>query len=427
MPGFLSPVDIANRGLQHCGVELISLTDGFNEQSDRAEQTSFVYDKLRKAELRRNFWQFAMKRAILRPIDTTTRLLAPTLWASSTQYTMGDLAIDAMGSIWISQSPINLNREPGNDTAWELYFGPMAIPRWDSALSYGAGEVVYKTPGDGTYKVYMSLINANTDNPATASAYDATVEYTKDAIVTYLTVAYQSLIDFNLAQTPTSSAAAWAISTTYTTGNAVTGSDGYKYTSVGAGNVGNDPVADGGVNWTNTAVLTPWTTVVTRGSASTNWVVLGAVLQPLAIMYPPGAGPLSQQGTRNLFRVPANHLRQAPQAPKAGVGNFLGAPTGLPFNDWELSGPYIVTSNSSPFAYRFVADMTNVRDFDDMFCEGLGARIGYEVCPKLTQSVSKRSDIAQAYKTFMGEARIVSGIDGGATESPEDELLTVRQ
>lgn len=429
MPGFLTPVDIANRGLQHCGVELIGLTDGFNEQSDRAEQTSFCYDKLRKAELRRNFWQFAMKRTILRPIDTTARLLSPALWSSTTQYTLGDLVIDAMGSVWASGMPENLNHEPGNDAAWEMYFGPMAVPRWDTTglTSYYAGEVVYTTPGDGTYAVYMSNINANADNPATVTAWSATTEYTEDATVTYAAVRYQSLIDFNLNQIPTSSAAAWLIGTTYTIGQAVTGTDGYRYTSVGNGNVGNDPVGDAGVHWTNTGTLTPWTTTITRGTTSTNWVLLGAMLKSMAILYPVGAGPLSQAGTRNLYRFPANHLRKAPQAPKAGVGSFLGAPTGLPFDDWELSGNYIVTNDSQPFAYRFVADITNVRDMDDMFCEGLGARVGYEVCPKLTQSVSKRTDIAAAYKTFMGEARIVSGIDGGATEMPEDDLLTVRQ
>jgi hypothetical protein len=33
-----------------------------------------------------------------------------------------------------------------------------------------AGELVYTTPGDGTYRVYLSLQNGNADNPATATA-----------------------------------------------------------------------------------------------------------------------------------------------------------------------------------------------------------------------------------------------------------------
>lgn len=428
MPAYSTPVDIGNRGLQHCGVELMSLTDGFNEQSDRAEQVSFVYDKLRRAELRRNYWAFAIRYVILRPIDTTFRLLSATLWMSATQYTLGSLVSDALGNTWLSRAPVNINRMPGSDSAWELYFGPVAIPRWDTTglTAYYAGEVVYTTPLNGTYSIYMSLINANSDAPNTATAWDPTVEYTVDSIVAYSAVAYQSLIDFNLNQTPSSSAALWSALTTYATGNAVTGSDGYRYTSVGSGNINHDPTQDGGVHWTNTGILTPWTTVITRGSTSTNWVLLSAILKPLAITYPVGAGPLSQAGTRNIYHFPANHLRKAPQAPKAGVNAFLGAPAGLPADDWELSGHYIITNNTTPFAYRFIGDMVNVRDFDDMFCEGLGARVGYEVCPKLTQSVSKRNDIASAYKTFMGEARIVTGIDQGATETPEDELLTVR-
>ena len=64
----------------------------------------------------------------------------------------------------------------------------------------------------------------------------------------------------NLNQTPTSSPAAWLIGTTYSIGQAVAGSDGIKYTSVGSGNIGNNPVGDSGANWTNTGILVAWTT-----------------------------------------------------------------------------------------------------------------------------------------------------------------------
>jgi hypothetical protein len=53
---------------------------------------------------------------------------------------------------------------------------------------------------------------------------------------------------------------------------------------------------------------------------------------------------------------------------------------------------------------------------DPMFCEGLGARIGLEICEPLTQSDSKLSTISQIYKTFMGEARAINGIEQGPVE-----------
>jgi hypothetical protein len=54
---------------------------------------------------------------------------------------------------------------------------------------------------------------------------------------------------------------------------------------------------------------------------------------------------------------------------------------------------------------RFAADIQDVTLMDPMFCEGLGARIGLEICEPLTQSDSKLSTISQIYKTFMSEAR----------------------
>jgi hypothetical protein len=54
---------------------------GFSENSQRASETSFAYGKVKRAELGRNIWTFATRRAVLRSIDVNTLLLAPTLWA----------------------------------------------------------------------------------------------------------------------------------------------------------------------------------------------------------------------------------------------------------------------------------------------------------------------------------------------------------
>jgi hypothetical protein len=63
---------------------------------------------------------------------------------------------------------------------------------------------------------------------------------------------------------------------------------------------------------------------------------------------------------------------------------------------------------------------------DDMFCEGLGARIGLAVCEPLTQSTAKTNTIAQEYQKFMSEARAVNGIETGAVEPPLDDYIACR-
>jgi hypothetical protein len=71
--------------------------------------------------------------------------------------------------------------------------------------------------------------------------------------VTYLSVAYMSLINLNKNNVPSSSPAPWSITTTYALGNIVAGSDGYPTHRSANGNVAKDPSTDNGTNWANGA------------------------------------------------------------------------------------------------------------------------------------------------------------------------------
>lgn len=424
--GFRTPVDIANRALQHCGARRLSATQGFTEDSVNASECAFAYDLLRRAELRRNVWRHAIRVAVLRPIDVTTRQVAPVLWSSLTTYFVGSIVSDASGAMWISTASDNLNNTPGNSYAWESYFGSMSVDAYDSTTTYYAGDLVYVASGAGVNTVYMSREDNNADNPATVTAWSATSTYRKNAIVTYLGTPRQSLIDLNLNQTPTASPAAWASGTTYATGNTVCGSDGYIYTSLNNANLGNDPVTDLGVHWSTAGLFCPWTITLTRTSSSDKWLAIGAALAEFGDTYPLGSGPSSNSETRNVYRLPGNYLRQAPQDPKAGSVSYLGAPSGRAYDDWNFQGDFIVTRDADPILFRFVADVTDVTQFDDMFCEGLAARIGFEICERVTQSNAKTQTIAGMYAKFMTEARTVNAIETGATEPPEDDYITCR-
>jgi hypothetical protein len=73
---FRTSIDIANRACQHLGQTRIG-SAGFNEVSKQAREIGAAYDVLRRAELERNPWRFAIRLAVLRAIDTDTMLLAP--------------------------------------------------------------------------------------------------------------------------------------------------------------------------------------------------------------------------------------------------------------------------------------------------------------------------------------------------------------
>jgi hypothetical protein len=433
MPAFRTPVDIGQRSLQHCGAQRMDPVLGFKDTSNRgASEISSCYDQLRQAELRRNSWVFSIKEAMLRAVDTNTMLLAPALWSPLTTYFKGSIVADQSGNIWQSNIPNNLNNDPLLTTYWAPYFGPMAVALFDATEAYYAGEVVYITAGTGTALVYLSLQNGNADVPGTATAYDPTVTYFKNQVVTFASVAYMSLIDLNLNNEPDLAPALWASGTTYGAGARAGGSDGIIYSSVGSGNIGHDPTLDGGANWTNTGVLNPWTTVFVGGTGSAKWLLIGGTGSPsgvaltkLDIQYPLGSGPATQISTRNAFRMPAGHLRTGYQNPK-GTTTWLGGPSGNTYRDWDFESGYLVSQEVGPIRLRFGADVTDVSLMDALFCECLAAQIALAVCETVTQSTAKISTIAQVLKKKETEAETVNAIEKGYEDDPDDVYVTVR-
>lgn len=550
MAEFLSPVDIANRALQHCGSNPIDPTLGFSENSQRAAECAFAYGKLRRAELQRNLWTFATRRTPIRKVDSNTMLLKPALYVASTTYFAGSIVQDQSGTLWSSRIRNNLGNDPQNSpSAWEPYFGPLGVSLYDSSQAYFCEEIVYTSAGDGTYNVYRSLINGNAIHPALPNQWSETTVYFKNQVVQvfpawaigttysqgqtvtgpdgnvysslinanlanspptsggwalkpvltlqsqmvplsganlvqppqsspiqewqptqsysignfvlfngleYLSIGasntgneppaatfwvavaggslYMSLIDLNTRNNPsTTTIAAWSSATTYSIGQQVTGSDGVIYTSVTNGNTNNDPTTDGGTNWTNTGILSPWTTVFTQGGGNSLWVQIGGSsfstgvgLDAMSIMWPVSGGPHSDNLNRNFYRLPAGYLRRAPQMPSAGKTSFLGFPSNLPAADWEYNGDYLVTWESRPILFRFVADVQDVTSFTDLFCEGLACRIALEIIERLTQSTNKFEMIAKTYTKFMTEARTVGGIEAGTVSPPLDDFITTR-
>jgi len=406
---------------------------GFNDTTVRgASEAGFVYDKAREAMLQENVWSCAVRRAVLRAVDANTMLLSPALWTSGTTYFVGSVVADQSGNLWISNIPNNLANDPLLSNFWEPYFGPMTVSLYASTISYFAGELVYTTSGDGKNRCYLSLQNANGDNPGTATTWSATATYFKNQVVILSAISYMSLIDLNTNNTPSSAPNLFNIATTYAIGNQVGASDGVIYTSLANGNVGNDPTLDGGVHWSSAGVLNPWTMVFVGGVGSDKWLEIGGTefpsgvaLTTLVLVYPIGAGPSTQMASRNAYRLPANYLREAPQNPK-GTTPWLGGPTGNTYTDWNYENGFLVSAEVGPISYRFVANLTDVRRMTPMFCEALAARIGRDICDTITQDKGQWQIMDKTYKDLIGIAKIRNGIEQGYDDPPDDDWVSVR-
>lgn len=374
MAEYLNPVDIANRALQHCGQPRIDLTQGFNENSKRAKECAFAYGKQRRFELRRNVWRFSTRWAVLRPVTDTSRDLAPALWSSSTTYAYGAVVSDAQGVLWQSMRHGNANNEPGKVYYWELYCGPLSIPAWVSGESYLAGDVIYKPGTDGTYLVFQSLVEGNEDDPEEPNDYDATRMYRPGDLVLYSGTVYQSVTDFNQGNTPDV-----------------------------------NPLL--------------WTTANKRGTGSEKWVQLNVELIDRPVVLPT---PRDTSRARYQFRLPGNYLRSVIPNPKLGMHTPYGGPGYRLANDFLFEGNYFSSSLAQPQVFRFVADIQNVQEFDDMFCEGLAAKLALAIAPSVTQDDVDTGRIAAEYTKWMTEARIVNAIEIGVTMPAEDEYISVR-
>lgn len=387
MSAFLLPIDIDNRALQHCGQKrLVTLAD----QSKNASEVIACYDKLREAELRRNVWRFSIREVILRPftdglsvtgttLSGPTMILVPEVYDPAKTYVVGSIVSFTDGFTYIATGAAALATAPGA-APWTQYFGPMTVSCYDTTgqTGYFAGELVY-TPAAANPVVYLSLQNSNKDVPTTVPDYDPAVIYNKGATVTYSATVYQSTADLNFNVTPTGAA--------------------------------------------------PWIAVPATQpdqQAGRHWLKLSATLKSLTFVYPLGSGPSSQNTTKNAFLLPNGFLRKAPTDPKQGNLSYLGRPTAPIVDDWLFEGNWLVSAYSNPLLLRFVADIKDVSAMDAMFCEGLGARIGMEVCESLTQSTERLTTIGQQYKLFMSEARTVNGIETGSEEAPLDDYLACR-
>lgn len=410
---FGAPIDIWNRALDHLGQPHILSANPLDD-SKAALLMSSGYDKLRRAEMQRNVWRFGIREAPLRAINNISGIpfaasptpsgaptmeLVPGAFDNTKLYLTGSIVAYG-GQVWqaVSNVAAGGGNPDSNPTGWDLYFGTLVAAPFDTSgtSTYYAGDVVYTLNGV-TPTVYLSMIEGNVDTNSSAPLSSADVPGVVDA---------------------------WSAATYYSKYDTVTGADAVVYQSLIDLNINVNPTGGG-----NPGQWTPLSGVVNQATQMSNptWLQLtNCGLTQIRLVYPMGAGPVTQSTTRNIYQLPNGFLKRAPQDPKAGSQSYLGAPSGLNYDDFDLQDNYLISRQANVIRLRFAADITRVTSMTSMFCEGLGCRLAAEFCEALTQSTEKLQAIGMAYKGFMGEARMANGIETGAYEPPVDDWLSCR-
>jgi hypothetical protein len=254
--GFRVPEDIANRALQHVGAPLIT---SLTAQDRGAIQINQCYTGLRKAELRRNVWTFACRKAVLYPINTgvtslpigsatdtpnpgtltgylPTLQLIPETWSAGKAYEAGSI-VQLDGVWWVSSTTLDVGMQPGLDasTGWDVYFGSDCVQPYDPTKTYYVGDLVYQNNA-GVLTVFVSLENGNANNPTTPTPWTAGIVYSPGEVVQDAAgFFWQSQTQFNLNQQP-GIYGHWSGTPTYVLGALVIGSDQILYSSLIASN-----------------------------------------------------------------------------------------------------------------------------------------------------------------------------------------------
>ena len=245
---------------------------------------------------------------------------------------------------------------------------------WAIGTTYAQGAVIQDS--NGIY--WISMFGSNTGN-------------TPGAAVTGRPAWWQQYFGPTICDV-------WASTTTYNAGDVVYKSGVTFYLSKTNANLNNDPASGG-----------PWVAL--------SCTSLGLPFYPL----PAGPSMTLNGSAQTIFPLPNGYLRPAAQGPKAASTSTLNTSAGLQYVDWQFENDYIVSAGTTSIPLRFVADVSDVTAMDDLFAEGLAARIGYEVCETLTQSNVKLQAVGAAYQKFIRDARLINKIETGNTEPEEEE------
>lgn len=125
----------------------------------------------------------------------------------------------------------------------------------------------------------------------------------------------------------------------------------------------------------------------------------------LAAQAPASLGYRSPYPFANRFPVPADFLRLVEVLDPADVRE-----------SYKFERKAILADTAGPVFIRYVADIVEVGDWDDLFVQAFAARLAFQIADRITGDRGRKADCWAEYKAAIGDA---AGVD--AKEDPPEE------
>lgn len=435
MSAYKTEVDVINRALQHLRRSLIRVR---TDRTAEAQHTSLAYDRLREAELETNLWRFATRRVVMRPVSKSTEVWTPPAYSASTTYSVGHV-ITYSGEWWQSKVAANVGNTPQLGDYWRRYYGPdscdpflslSAAPAAPTLTSSASGSLAAQT-------VYVTVtylgaggetVASSESSLALAASHVAVV--TSPAAASYAT-SYNVYASDSTGSETLQNASPITIGTNWTmpTTGLVLGR-GAPTAAVTSSSASATSFFPGELVNFNGSVYLSLISANTDVPPTPAWLSVSGTLSLLQILYPVGTGPVTDQSTSNVYRLPVGYLKQAPTSPKSGANPWLGAPKGTVREDWVFEGGYVVSAFAEPLLMRYVANTVDVPDFSAVFCEMLASRIAEETGPVLAEADLWREILANVrahYRDERTKAVRKNDIEIGPVDPDIDDFLLCRR
>lgn len=143
-------------------------------------------------------------------------------------------------------------------------------------------------------------------------------------------------------------------------------------------------------------------------------------------------------GRANQYPLPSDFVRLLPPDPGSNLFSYgdgtpliFSSTSASPDRDWQIENDgngnkVIVTNTGAPLFIRYVFDLQDPNQMDDLLRDALAARIALEIVEELTQSNEKKDFAMTFYKDVIAEAKQTNAVERVPSVPVLDPWLAAR-